>query len=120
MSFARSWIEGTASQNEASTGVDVVMVDEGGSVLGEVGLQIDPSQAIGEVGFWLVEEARGRGLGSTLLALASLLAARLELVGLVAMTEPANSAAIGLLERCGWVEVPTRSARRAFAIRVDT
>ena len=116
LALAESWIAGTASQNEASVGIDVVL-DRGGEIVGEIGLQIDVEQAIGEVGFWLTEAARGTGLGRTLLSLAKQLASELDLRGLVALVDPANASAIGLLERAGWTEVPTTSERRAFAHR---
>lgn len=114
--FAASWISGTGGQTAASVGIDVVMTD--GEVLGEVGFQIDPERGIAEVGFWLRAEARGRGHGTTLLTLALAMAQQLELVGVVALTDSNNEAAITLLARVGWSEVPTKSERRAFARRV--
>ncbi len=116
--FAANWIRGTGSQTIASIGVDVVLVDDRDTVLGEIGLQVDPAQSIAELGFWLHESARGRGHGRTLLVLAERLAERLELVGLVALVDPQNDEANGLLTNAGWNELPTTSARRAFATRV--
>lgn len=120
VSFAETWIRGTATQNEASVGIDVVMVDATDVVRGEVGLQIDPVRGIAEIGFWLHQGSRGHGYGKTLLALAEGLADRLDIVGLVALTEPDNRAAVGLLDAVGWNEVPTTSKRRAFARRIAT
>ncbi len=119
LELAQSWIRGTSAQNEASVGVDVVMVDETSeNVAGEIGLQVDPSQGIAEVGFWLGEAFRGQGVGKPLLAFAQDLAAELELAGLVALVDPKNAPAIGLLESVAWPEVPTKSHRRAFIYRV--
>jgi RimJ/RimL family protein N-acetyltransferase len=133
--LAQSWIEGTATQNIASIGIDVVLVREfsseslGGSsdlsqswtapsvVIGEIGLQVDPVQEIAEIGFWVSEENRGTGVGGPLLALARRLAATLELHGLVALTDAKNAKAIALLQSSGWSEVPTATERRAFAAR---
>lgn len=116
--LAQSWIWGTASQNEASVGIDVVMVEmSSGEVAGEIGLQIDPSQGVGEFGFWIASDFRGRGAAKTLCAFATDLAASLELSGLVALVDPANDVAIGLLESLAWPELPTKSERRAFAYR---
>lgn len=116
--LAKSWIWGTASQNEASVGIDVVMVEiNSGEVAGEIGLQIDPSQAIAEFGFWMASDYRGRGAAKTLCAFATDLAASLELNGLVALVDPSNTVAIGLLESLAWPELPTKSERRAFAYR---
>ncbi len=115
---ASSWILSTASQNEASVGIDVVLVDDHSDTpAGEIGLQIDPAQAIAEIGFWLARPFRGRGIGQTLLSSAEELAKVLELRGLIALVDPANNAAISVCAARGWVEVPTRSHRRAWAYR---
>lgn len=120
VTFAASWIAGTGLQNEASVGIDVVMVDVGDDVLGEVGLQVDPVQSIAEIGFWLTDAVRGQGRGRMLLSLGEQLAQQLELLGLVALTSAENAAAIALLSSSGWNEVPTNSTRRGFARRVST
>ena len=118
LELATSWISGTASQNEASIGIDVVLVeDETGEPAGEIGLQVDPAQGIAEVGFWLAEAFRGRGVAKTLLTLAQDLAQQLELSGLVALVDADNEAAIKALEAMAWPELPTKSERRAFAYR---
>ena len=118
LELAQSWIRGTADQNEASIGIDVVLARAADAALaGEVGLQVDPTQGIAEVGFWLAEGFRGKGVGKIMLAAAQDLAAELELAGLVALVEPANTAAIGLLQEMAWQELPTKSHRQAFAFR---
>ena len=118
MEFASSWIAGTSSQTVVSVGIDVVIVDVSDRVLGEIGLQVDPRQQIAEVGFWIAGVHRGRGHGRALLRLSIDLAEHLELLGLVAMTDAANSAAVALLTANGWAEIPTKSARRAFAQQI--
>ncbi|MFT7476663.1 MAG: RimJ/RimL family protein N-acetyltransferase [Verrucomicrobiales bacterium] len=117
--LAESWIEGTATQNIASIGIDVVLVSRAppSLVIGEIGLQVDPVQEIAEIGFWVSEEYRGTGVGVPLLTLARSLAATLELHGLVALTDAKNEKAIALLQSSGWNEVPTTTERRAFAVR---
>ncbi len=118
--LATSWIRGAASQNEASIGIDVVMVDAvSGVPAGEIGLQVDPAQGIAELGFWLSASFRGAGIGRTLLDLAADLAVELELVGLVALVDAENNPAIALCEAAGWPELPTKSERRAFAYRTS-
>jgi len=114
--LAESWICSTEVQNEASVGIDVVAVRDG-SVAGELGLQVDPAQLIGEVGFWVGADHRGSGVGRTLLTFATSLATELELRGLVALVDSGNVGAIGLLSSMSWPEVPTTSNRRAFAYR---
>ena len=118
LEFAASWIRGTSSQTVASIGIDVVVIDAEGNVVGEVGLQVDPAQGVAELGFWLHADARGRGCGRALLIMAERLGEQLELAGLVALTDALNDAANALLEKAGWTEVPTTSARRAFARRL--
>lgn len=118
LELAEGWIRSTASQNEASVGIDVVMSTPSKVVVGEVGLQIDPSQAIGEVGFWVAASHRGIGAGKELLAIAEQLGAALELRGLVALVDADNEAALALLASRAWPEIPTKSTRRAFAHRV--
>lgn len=116
---AKSWIRGTTSQNEASIGIDAVMVErETSGIAGEIGLQIDPAQGIAEIGFWLASSFRGRGAGRTLLAFGEDLAEALELVGFVALVDADNHRAAGLCEAKGWPELPTKSERRAWAYRV--
>jgi RimJ/RimL family protein N-acetyltransferase len=92
------------------------MVDSTDSVMGEIGFQVDPERAVAEVGFWLARDFRSLGHGPRLLGLAGVLAHALELRGVIAVVAAENVAAIGLLERCGWAEVQTTTARRAFAL----
>ena len=115
--LATSWIQGTASQRSNSSGVDVVMVRDG-EVIGEIGLQIDRQQQVGELGFWIAASKRGEGLGSTMLDLACGLGGAVALRGLVAMVGPGNPAALSLLRGAGWNELPTQSSRKAFARRL--
>lgn len=119
LELAESWIRSTEAQNEASVGIDVVATS-GGVVAGEVGLQVDPAQAIGEVGFWVDAAHRRSGVGHALLTFAQELAKSLELAGLVVLIDPANTAALELLTAKGWPEIPTKSQRRAFAYRTPT
>jgi RimJ/RimL family protein N-acetyltransferase len=117
--FAANWIRGTARQNIASIGIDVVLVDDGNTVFGEIGFQVDPERSIAEIGFWLHADARGRGFGRTLLVMADRFAEQLELVGLIALVDVRNDAASGLLTKAAWNELPTTSTRRAFANRIS-
>ncbi len=118
LEFAAAWIEGTSSQTVASVGIDVVIVDAADRIFGEIGFQVDPGRKIAELGFWIASAHRAHGHGRSLLGLSVALAERLELVGLVAITDAANAAAVALLETSGWIEVPTTSARRTFARRL--
>lgn len=115
LDLAKTWIRSTYAQNEASIGIDVVLTNP--EVIGEVGLQIDPVQSIGEAGFWLAAAHRRTGMGTELLQVAEALCDELDLRGLVALVDPANSAAVALLSSRGWPEIPTKSDRQAFAYR---
>lgn len=116
--LASSWIDSTTSQNEASVGIDVVLSAPNNEVVGEIGLQVNPEQNIAEVGFWLVKSARAQGRARTLLAFAEDLAAEIEVLGLVGLTDAENTAAAAAMMSVGWVEIPTKSQRRGFAYRV--
>lgn len=115
--LASSWIAGTAAQRSDGTGVDVVMV-RSDEVVGEIGFQIDREQCVGEVGFWIAEPHRGGGLGAIMLGLACALGVALELRGVVAMVDPENTAALSLMTRAEWGELPSKSQRKAFARRL--
>lgn len=114
--FAQAWIAGAAVQATDDVGIDVLM-DRSGTLIGEIGLQVNREQRIAELGFWIGEAHRGQGLGSTMLQLAVGLGEALELRGLVALVDPANGRTIRLLSGASWDELPTRSSRRAFAVR---
>jgi RimJ/RimL family protein N-acetyltransferase len=61
----RGWRDGTLS-------AFAITDAETGEVVGSIGLHwLDPGQAVGEVGYWVKREARGRGMASRALRLAS-------------------------------------------------
>jgi RimJ/RimL family protein N-acetyltransferase len=65
LEHARRWIAGEAQRTAAGVALDRVieLAAEPGAVAGEVGLgPIDWSRATAEVGFWMAEAHRGRGL----------------------------------------------------------
>lgn len=65
LEYARRWIAGEARRAAAGVALDRVieLTAEPGAVAGEVGLgPIDWSRATAEVGFWVAEAHRGRGL----------------------------------------------------------
>jgi RimJ/RimL family protein N-acetyltransferase len=60
---ARTWIEQASSFWHAGTSAPFAITDaETGDVLGSVGFAWVGDERIGEVGYWLRSEARGRGL----------------------------------------------------------
>jgi len=120
LAFAEAWIAGAATQTSDSTGIDVVAVDGDATdvVLGEVGLQIDRERGLAEVGLWVAASARGRGVGTTLLAMAERFAPLFDVALVVGMVERDNVAAVRTFTSAGWQELPTRSDRAAFGFRV--
>jgi RimJ/RimL family protein N-acetyltransferase len=64
VSEARTWVKEAASYWHEGTGAPFAVTEAAsGEVVGGVGFRwVDLTQAIGEVGYWLRREARGRGL----------------------------------------------------------
>jgi RimJ/RimL family protein N-acetyltransferase len=73
LAAARAWVDEAASYWREATAAPFAIVDAiTDDVLGGVGFRwIDITQAIGEVGYWLRLEARGRGLTTRALQLVS-------------------------------------------------
>ena len=90
----RRWAEGT--------GATFAICDVDGRCVGHVFVNITGPRR-GSVGYWLLPEARGRGLATRAVRLISAWALRdlgLERVGL--STEPSNLASQRVAERCGF------------------
>lgn len=117
--FARSWISGASTQTSVNRVIDAVAVKPEGpdEIVGEVGLQIDRRQRLGELGFWVAAPYRRQGHARTIITLGLGLAAELALRGAIAMVEPDNEAGQAALRSAGWTEIPATGARLAFAAR---
>ena len=118
------WVEYTRRAAAAGQGVYLVIVEEAtGELLGACDLRFpDPEDArIGELGYLLVEGARGRGVMQAALRL--LVRWGFEHVGLArvqAMTHPGNAASMRVLERLGFTrEGVLRSYRADVGGRED-
>lgn len=69
---ARAWIGAQPGRLEAGEGLALAIADGGGAPVGSVGLRIDPSdREIAEAGYMVAPAARGRGVATTALRLAS-------------------------------------------------
>ena len=69
---ARGWIEQASSYWHSGTSAPFAVTDaETGAVLGGVGFGWVGDERVGEVGYWLRSEARGRGLTGRAVALVS-------------------------------------------------
>lgn len=119
--FARSWISGASTQTSVNRVIDAVAVkpERPDEIVGEVGLQIDRRQRLGELGFWVASPHRRQGHARTVIGLGLLMAKALDLRGAVAMVEPDNEVAQATLLSASWTEIPATGTRLAFAARCE-
>jgi len=98
-----AWIERQWARAENATGLSQAIADAGSNeALGAVVL-MSRQPGTAEIGYWLVERARGRGLGSRAIALVArwaVIDARLARVE--ALVEPSNIASQRVLEKVGF------------------
>ena len=60
---ARWWIEFAAERLASGTGAHL-LVEEAGTAVAAVGLDVNPADRAGRVGYWAAPEARGRGIAT--------------------------------------------------------
>jgi RimJ/RimL family protein N-acetyltransferase len=101
---ARAWIDAQPARLEAGEGVTFAITAGGGPPVGSVGLRIDPDDRdIAEAGYMVAPEARGRGLATTALRLASRWGLRdLGLARVQLTTHLVNAASQRVAERAGF------------------
>ena len=103
MAEGLAWIERQWARVDNGTGLSQAIADAGSNeALGAVVL-MSRQPGTAEIGYWLIERARGRGLGSRAVALVAQWAAtdaRLERVE--ALVEPGNIASQRVLEKAGF------------------
>lgn len=108
---ATRWIGGEAERRGRGLALDLVIAPTspatGGRALGEVGLARFDTAGRAEVGFWLVPEARGRGVATAAVRLLARWAraprpAGLGLARVWARTMPGDARAAGVLARAGF------------------
>ena len=69
---ARAWLDALPGRLEAGEDLTFAITEYGGSPVGSIGLRIDPSdREIAEAGYMVAPAARGRGVATTALRLAS-------------------------------------------------
>jgi len=69
---ALDWIAATELGLDSGVGIDWLVVDAEDRLLASIGLMgIDRERAIGEIGYWVAREARGRGVATRALRLVS-------------------------------------------------
>jgi RimJ/RimL family protein N-acetyltransferase len=100
---AREFVAGSRERWDAAAGASFAIVDVStGTLLGSIGMGLRP-MATGHIGYWVVREARGRGVASRALRLLARWA--LEEVGLgrvELVTDPANRASQRVAEKAGF------------------
>lgn len=111
---ARAWIEATRAVWAAGTGATWAVVGGDDGLLGRVTLHLRPEEEAGEVTYWVVQEARGRGVATRAVRVATSWAhdaggvVRLEL-----RHSTQNPASCRVAERAGFAaEGVLRAARR--------
>jgi ribosomal-protein-alanine N-acetyltransferase len=118
---AGEYLSGYVEGWSGGTAVAFAVTERGGTALGQVLLEVRESGRA-DVGYWLLAEARGRGLATRALRLLSNWA--LDQPGIVRLqlwTSPENTASAGVAERSGFKrEGVLRSyAQREDGCRVD-
>jgi RimJ/RimL family protein N-acetyltransferase len=101
---ALRFLTGVMAEAESGAAAGLAAVDAGGALLGSFGVvTIDRHRGVGEVGYWVAREARGRGVAARAVrllcawALCDLGLQRLEIV-----SHRDNAASIRVAERAGF------------------
>ena len=100
----RAWIERQWSRHTAGQGLSLAVVEEAsGRAVGLVFLGLRKPDGHCELGYWLVPSARGRGLGSAAIGLASRwVLETTDVYRLYALVVPGNEASLAVLEGNGF------------------
>ena len=105
-SEGRAWIERQWSRQASGRGLSPAIADpETDEALGLVFLGQLPIEGHCELGYWLIPDARGQGLGSAAIRLVSRwVLTETDVYRLVAYVEPHNTPSRALLRTCGFTE----------------
>jgi len=111
---ALGWIAASELERQAGTAMDWLAVDDSG-VLASIGIQhIRADEGLGEIGYWVAPHARGRGIATRAVRLATGWGlGELGLRELEIMTHEDNAASQGVARAAGYThtgetEVPPR------------
>src|SRR5690606_14067747 len=106
--YARRWIGGCCHRRAEGLALDLAL-DVDGLVVGEVGLAgIDCGRGLAEVGWWVAQGHRGKGLASTAVSLFARWAVEeLCVDGVVARCAAGNPASGAVARRAGFEKVRT-------------
>ncbi len=119
---ARDFIDGTAADIAAGRELALAIVDFDDRLLGALGLSnFDWRDLKAEIGYWIVAEARRRGIGARGTRMLAIWAiTRLGLERLELLAHPDNEASVRLASRAGFTREGTlRRYRRRHGVRED-
>jgi RimJ/RimL family protein N-acetyltransferase len=102
-----AWIDRQWSRLETGEGLSLAIADaESGEAVGAIVAILQPDDELrrgtAELGYWVIERARGDHLAARAVALLSRWALEGRLLRLEALVEPANTASRRVLERAGF------------------
>ena len=107
---AEGWIAGVELDLAAGTAINWLAVDEDDEVLASIAVQdIRRAEGVGEIGYWVAAHARGRGVATRAVRLASDWAlGELGLNTIEIMTHEDNAASQGVARAAGYAETGER------------
>jgi RimJ/RimL family protein N-acetyltransferase len=101
----RQWLAESRDARTAGTATNFCVVDAAdGRVLGGIGVRWSPERDVGEVGYWVRADARGRGVGRALMQAATERARQLGLT-LLWLTTHDESDACAFYEAVGYTKL---------------
>ncbi len=102
----RAWIERQWSRQTSGQGLSLAITyPDTNEALGMIYIGLRGMEGHGALGYWLVPEVQGQGLGTDAVNLVGhWVLGETDVYRLVAYVEPANTASIALLRKCGFTE----------------
>lgn len=102
----KAWIERQWSKQEAGHGLSMAITrSDADDAIGMVYIGLRGIEGHGALGYWIIPEFHRQGLGSGAVDLVSgWVLSETHVYRLVAYVEPANTASIALLRKCGFAE----------------
>ncbi len=108
---AAAWIAGARHRLETATALDLVVVDGGGTAVGEVGLSdLGHDRRVALIGWWTAAHARGRGVATQAVGLLArwALGPPLDLAAILARIHPDNEGSLAVARAAGFWTLASR------------
>ena len=108
---AAIWIAGASHRLETATALDLVVVDDGGTAVGEVGISdLDHDRRVALIGWWTAAHARGLGVATQAVGLLVgwALGPPLDLAAILARIHPDNEGSLAVARAAGFRTLATR------------